>query len=83
MSSMKMSYIRKQKPAKNAWLNPHKCLICGEALDLVTHAHAENHGYKTRDALIQSGNVQQIHETWRESYAIFAKVYARTQPGHY
>lgn len=80
---MKLSPTRVRKPNKNLWLNPHKCLICGSVLDMVLHAHAEKHGFKTREQFLTSGMVQPITESWRESYAKFAQVYSGTQPGHY
>lgn len=72
---MKLSPTRMRKPAKNNWQNPHKYLVCGEKLDMVLHAHAEKHGYTTREQFINSGNARPLAETWRDSYAIFAKVY--------
>ncbi len=61
---MKLDPINNRKPNKKTHDNPHKCLICGERLYPVTHAHAEKHGYATREALIKSGKVEPIKEKW-------------------
>lgn len=63
---MKLDMTRVRSPNKKSWLNPHKCLICGNVLDMVTHAHAEKHGYLTREALLRSGMVEPVREKWSE-----------------
>ena len=63
---MKLDIARVRSPNKKSWLNPHKCLICGNMLDMVTHAHAEKHGYLTREALLRSGMVEPVREKWSE-----------------
>ena len=63
--SIPVNLIRLRKPSKKAWDNPHNCLICGKGLDVVTHAHAENHGYESREALLRSGMVELVKEKQR------------------
>lgn len=36
---------------------PCKCLICGQILDILTHVHAEKHGYSCKQDLIKAGKV--------------------------
>ena len=36
---------------------PCICKICGESLKVVTHTHAESHGYADAYELIDSGNL--------------------------
>ncbi len=55
-----MNLIRYRKPNKDISQNPCHCLICGERLDPVTHAHAEKHGYSDKWEFIKSGKTRQI-----------------------
>lgn len=75
---MKLDPARIRNPNKKAWFNPHKCLICGNMLDIVTDAHAEKHGYATREALIKSGKVELIKESWGEHHERYTQVYPGT-----
>ena len=59
---MNLSHRRYRKPNKTSWLNPHKCLICEADLDVVTHAHAEKHGYPDRLAFLRSGMAEPLKE---------------------
>lgn len=34
------------------------CLLCGEHMDVVTHYHAQMHGYESADALVKAGCVR-------------------------
>lgn len=34
------------------------CLICGKHLDLLTHVHAEGHGYANKYELIEDGKIK-------------------------
>ena len=44
--------------AKNlAWI-PGRCLICGECYDMLTHVHAQKHGYETREDMIKDGKTE-------------------------
>ena len=37
--------------------NPCTCNVCGLHLNILTHYHAEQHGYKDKYALIEAGHV--------------------------
>lgn len=33
------------------------CKLCGEHMDCITHLHAESHGYKSAEELIEAGAI--------------------------
>ncbi len=39
-----------------------KCLICGNLLGVLTHCHAEKHGYKNKQEMINDGKVEFLHK---------------------
>jgi hypothetical protein len=39
-----------------------RCLICGNLLGMLTHVHAENHGYKNKQEMIDDGKVEFLHK---------------------
>ena len=41
---------------KSRWC-PGYCKICGEYMEVVTHLHAAEHGYKSAEEFIKAGNV--------------------------
>jgi hypothetical protein len=38
-----------------------RCLICGNLLGMLTHCHAEKHGYKNKQEMIADGKVEFLH----------------------
>lgn len=41
---------------KSRWC-PGYCKICGEYMEVITHLHAAEHGYKSAEDFIKAGNV--------------------------
>jgi len=39
-----------------------QCLICGKMLGMLTHCHAEKHGYKDKYAIIKAGKVRFLNK---------------------
>ncbi|WP_215832097.1 hypothetical protein, partial [Pelorhabdus rhamnosifermentans] len=39
-----------------------RCLICGKFLGLLTHCHAEKHGYKNKQEMIDDGKIEFLHK---------------------
>ena len=42
------------------WNSICQCLVCGELLEILTHAHAEKHGYKNKQELLKAGKIKYI-----------------------
>lgn len=63
--SCEMFFHERKKPnvalpqikKKTRWC-PGYCTICGEFMDIITHSHAQSHGYKDADAMIAAGKVR-------------------------
>ena len=41
---------------KSRWC-PGYCKLCGEYMEVITHLHAAEHGYKSAEEFIEAGNV--------------------------
>lgn len=49
--------------AKSLVWVPGRCLICGACYDVLTHVHAQKHGYETREDMIKAGMVEPIEQS--------------------
>ena len=42
------------------WNSICQCLVCGELLEILTHAHAEKHGYKNKQEFVKAGKIRRV-----------------------
>lgn len=54
----KPTHMRSKHKGTNQELFPCQCMICGEYLDLLTHAHANKHNYTDKKAIIKAGYIR-------------------------
>ena len=57
--SSSIKSIRKSTKYKDI-NRPCICLLCGDSLQMLTHAHAEKHGYKDKYTMAKAGKVKFI-----------------------
>lgn len=55
----KKNYTVRNKQTAARYL-PCQCMVCGEMLDVLTHVHAQSHGYKDREEIIAAGYIRTL-----------------------
>lgn len=50
-------FVLPRPKKKTRWMAGH-CEICGEYMSVITHYHAQLHGYEDADAFIKAGKVR-------------------------